>query len=239
MINALTRNEAFRMACTCGIHQHRAGNITGAGPDAARRHRRNAATTTRTAPASRRAAKHRCNACRRTWQASVPAASGEGREAPAARARVPAKTAAPATTAKPAERGTESCRRRKTEQAQISAIRSACRSDIQRFAPVCRPAARPHYGAWRRTRQALTGLRRRWRQPAAVARAGRGHRSGPRGRAGHRPRLCCGRHDRAKSFRAALGLWRRRPFDLRRMQPGGGRIVMPGNQCRLAVAGVP
>ena len=103
--------------------------------------------TRRIAPASRRAAWHRCNACRRTCRASRRAA--KARSAPSKPTAEPKADAnqrpIPLPTepaAKPRRRGAGRRQRRprlprqqpakKPSSAQVAAIRSACRADYQR-----------------------------------------------------------------------------------------------------------
>ncbi len=113
-------------------------------PSATRSNRNAARITWRIAPAFRRAARRRCNACRRTCRASRRAARARWRPCDAGRKpKAESAPAAPKTESAPAaaasrDRARQDLLRRtaaagtagkKPSSAQISAIRSACRSD--------------------------------------------------------------------------------------------------------------
>ena len=199
----------------------------------------------RIAPASRRAAKPRCNVCRRTCRASRrvarvrcgpskrrAGAEGRNRAAPPAEA-APAAAAKPATeTAAPNRRKPASAAAKQPSSAQVSAIRSACRSDYPKVCAGVPTGGAPALQCLEKNKaKALGGLRaggrgrqrrRRCAAGAAAAAAQRAAAAAPRP-----PAVVVLRPMRPREelfvLRSACGA------DVRSLcggvAPGGGRIV--------------
>ena len=197
----------------------------------------------RIAPAFRRAAQRRCNACRRTCRACRRAAQVRckrraGRRprrrpdgllrraakdrAPTAAGTAPAPTATtdikPAAPTAAAESRSDSCsQRQQPSGAQISAIRSACRSDYQKSAPASPTGGAPALQcleknksklsaacADRRSRSAATGGTAAPAATSGATAAAQAHRNGGgvrRDRAARR----CGRAKELLVVRSACG----------------------------------
>ncbi|MGY2914905.1 hypothetical protein ACVWYP_000535 [Bradyrhizobium sp. USDA 3262] len=169
----------------------------------------------------------------------APAAAPKADTAPAA-----AKTeAAPAATAKPATEAAAPKAAGTPSNAQISAIRSACRSDYPKVCAGVPTGGAPALQCLEKNKGKLSPACEK-----AVAAAGGGAAAPARGRCSDdgstsrgagRDRVAAAAAAR-RAARAALGLRRRRPLDLWR-RPAGRRAdrAVPRDQCRLAVAGVP
>ena len=205
----------------------------------------------------------RCNACRRTCRALSPGCQSAVRavEAPAA---APKAESAPARAQDRVRSGGRragrnprlpSCAARRAKHggekadqcADLPRSAAPAAPTIQRSAPACRPAAPRRCNAWKRTRQSSRRLAsRRSRPPAAAQR--RQPAAPRRGAAGGRAAAAAGgaRSDRAaadaparRTVRAALGLRRRCPLDLRRRRARRRpHRAMPRDQRRLAFAGM-
>ena len=145
-----------------------------------------APTIKRIAPAFRRAARLRCNACRKTCRASRRAARARcvrSNRAGSAEGRVCSRCAPkPATAPRPrrrkpqprpaaAPKAAASTPAKKPSDAQVAAIRSACRSDYQKVCAGVPTGGAPRCNAWKRTRQkSRRPARRLSARPAAVQR---------------------------------------------------------------------
>ena len=176
--------------------------------------------------------------------AAAPKTGAAPAAAPAAPAPAPAAAAAKPATAPPAAapKAAASPAAKQPTDAQVSAIRSACRSDYPKVCAGVPTGALRRCSAWRRTR-------RRCRRPAPrpSTRPAAVPRPAPR-----RPRARDGPCCRARAgfgaaadaaargiVRAAVGMQRRRSHAVRRR--GGGRRphhAMSGDQGRLGFAGM-
>ncbi len=178
-----------------------------------------------------------------TAPAAAPTAAAPGAAAPAAK---PAVAAPKAAEPKPAA----ATAAKQPTSAEVSAIRSACRSDYPKVCAGVPTGGAPALQCLEKNKaEAFAGLReggcrRQRRRSGASRRRGSCCRSGRCARdrrAGGAHRHCFAAYAAARrTVRAALGLQRRCPHHLRRR--GAGRRpdhAVSGDQCRPAFAGMP